>query len=120
LTGYLENFRKCLLKTNIFVAPIYFGTGIKTKILDAMALGMPVITTPLGVEGLKVKHFKNIIIAHNNKEFINFIDILLRDKTLRKSIGKEAYHYVNKFHNYDKIRKKFLQILSITYTGGNG
>ena len=113
LTGYVRNFKNYLTKTNIFVAPIYFGTGIKTKIIDAMSIGMPVVTTPIGTEGLRVKHLKNIVIAHNEKEFINFIDLLLKDKNLRESIGREAYQYVSKFHNYEKAKKKFLDILDI-------
>ncbi len=113
LTGYVEDFKKYLLKTNIFVAPIYFGTGIKTKILDAMSLKMPVITTPVGVEGLKVKHLEHIIIAHNKKEFIDYLNLLLKDQDLRESIGTKAYQYVIEFHSYEKIKKKFLEVLEV-------
>jgi len=113
LLGYVKDFKNYLMKTNIFVAPIYFGTGIKTKILDAMSLRMPVVTTPIGVEGLKVRHLENIIIVRNKKEFINFIDLLLKDKNLRESIGRKAYQYVKEFHSYEKIKKRFLGILGI-------
>jgi len=111
LTGYVENFSEYILKTDLFIAPIYFGTGIKTKILDAMSLGMPVITTPLGVQGLSVKHLRDIIIVNDDKEFVYFVDKLLKDEELRSSIGKKAYQYVNKYHNYEKIRREFLKIL---------
>jgi len=113
LTGYVKDFKSYISKTNIFIAPIYFGTGIKTKILDAMALGLPVVTTPIGAEGLKVKHLDNIVIAYNEKEFLDFIVLLLRNKNLRESIGIKAYEYVKKFHNYENIKKQFLKILEI-------
>ncbi len=113
LTGYVKDFKSYIGKTNIFVAPIYFGTGIKTKILDAMSLGLPVVTTPIGAEGLKVKHLENIVIACNEKEFLDFIILLLRNKNLRQSIGIKAYEYVKEFHNYENIKKQFLKILEI-------
>lgn len=113
LTGYVRDFKIFLAKTDVFVAPIYFGTGIKTKILDAMSLGLPVITTPIGAEGLKVTHLENIIIAHTEEEFLRFLNLLLKDKNLRKSIGMKAFQYVNEFHSYERIRRQFLDIIEI-------
>jgi len=113
LTGYIRDFKSCLAKTNVFVSPIYFGTGIKTKILDAMSIGLPVITTPIGAEGLKVIHLENIIIARTEEEFVHFLNLLLKDENLRKNIGKKACQYVNEFHNYERIKKQFLGILEI-------
>jgi len=113
LTGYVKDFKEYISKTNIFVAPIYFGTGIKTKILDAMSLKMPVVTTPIGVEGLKIKNFKNILIAKNEKEFVEFLFLLLENKNLMEFIGKEAYKYIYEFHNYEKIKKQYIEILEI-------
>ncbi len=112
-TGYVDDYTVYLLKTKVFVAPIYFGTGIKLKILDAMSLGLPVVTTKIGAEGLMVRNNIDIFIRDDSISFINAVIDLLNSERLADEIGSNALNYVRKHHDYNKLREQFLGILEL-------
>lgn len=112
-TGFVENFDAVLKDVRVFVAPIYFGTGIKTKIIDAMALGLPVVTTLVGAEGLTVSHRENIMVARDDDEFARCVVELVRDPELNQTIGRQARGYVEAHHNPDKEATRFQEILGL-------
>lgn len=67
--GYVADLAARLRNAAFFVAPIVSGTGIKTKVLEAMAAGVPVITTPQGVSGLQVEHRRHCFVCERPAEF---------------------------------------------------
>jgi polysaccharide biosynthesis protein PslH len=81
-------------KGQIFIAPLYSGSGIRIKILEAMALGKVVITTPLGAEGLDCKHGQHMFIAHSPADFIAVIHDLLNDQNKCIWVGQSAHQFV--------------------------
>ncbi|MFA5865490.1 MAG: glycosyltransferase family 4 protein [Phycisphaerae bacterium] len=111
--GFVENFADALKTTRVFVAPIYFGTGIKTKIIDAMALGLPVVTTPIGAEGLSIQNRENIMIAEDDNQFADCVVELLKDSSLNKHISEQARLYIQEHHNPDKEAQRFWEILGL-------
>lgn len=111
LTGYLQDPQELLAKMQLFIAPLYFGTGIKIKILDSMALGLPIITTSIGVEGLKVENESNILIAETDEMFINYILKVLHSSAFRDKLGENAKGYINTFHNEDILKKQLLNLI---------
>ena len=58
-TGFVEDIGNYLLKSKVFICPIRFGSGLRGKILQAWAMALPVISTPVGCEGLIVKDGDN-------------------------------------------------------------
>ena len=79
---------------SIMIVPIKSGSGIRAKILYAMAQGVPVISTSIGCEGIKLIHGESILIANKPVEFANAIERILRDKNLTLSISRNAQEII--------------------------
>jgi glycosyltransferase involved in cell wall biosynthesis len=85
---------------SIMVVPLFSGSGMRIKIIEGMALGKPIVTTPIGTEGISTVSGKNIMIADNVQEFIFHIEQLISDQELFNSIGFNAIEYIHeKFDN---------------------
>lgn len=93
-------------KATIFLSPIYGPGGTRLKILAAMASGIPVISTKIGLEGLDIENNKHAIIANNSQEFINSINKILTNRELYERIRKNAYELVKKKYSWQKISQK--------------
>ena len=98
LQGWVKDIRSAYSKGRIFIAPMMIGTGMQNKLLEAMALGIPCITSPLANNAIKGIHNDNILVAENQAEFIQFIEMLISDKAQADSIGKKGKEYVR--NNY--------------------
>ena len=89
---------------NIVVVPLRSGSGTRLKILEAMAMGKPVVTTPIGVEGIEATHEEEILVAKDIKEFAEMVVSLLKDKALAGKISKKARLLIESKYNWDDIR----------------
>lgn len=103
LTGYVDDTRPILSESSVFIAPIRIGGGTKLKLLEAMAMELPVVSTSVGCEGLNVTHEENILIADDPKEFASHVTKLLKESELREKIGKQAREFVKKKYNWEVI-----------------
>lgn len=84
----------------VMVVPLFSGSGMRIKIIEGMALGKPIVTTPIGTEGISTQSEKNIIIADSEQEFINGVERLINDKELFHAMGSNAIEYIQeKFDN---------------------
>lgn len=88
--GYVDDVRPHFAEATISICPIRDGGGTRLKILDAMAMGMPIISTTIGCEGIDVVPGKDLLIADTPQEFLRGIDTLLHDEALRAEMGKHA------------------------------
>jgi glycosyltransferase involved in cell wall biosynthesis len=77
----------------LLIAPCFAGSGMRLKIIEAMALGKVVITTTIGAEGIPALNNVNILIADTVKEFNSCIERLLNNDELCKQIGREAFEF---------------------------
>jgi len=102
--------KKIYQEATIFIAPIFGPGGTRLKILAAMAAGVPVIATKVGVEGLSVQEGKHILLANNPDEFVNKINLLLNDKKLYQTIQKNAYQLIKDEYSWSKIAKKLEKV----------
>jgi sugar transferase (PEP-CTERM/EpsH1 system associated) len=87
VTGTVEDVRPYYREAIAAIVPLKVGGGSRLKILEAMAAGVPVISTTLGAEGLEVTHDENILIADTNEEMIEAIMRLLERPEDRKQLG---------------------------------
>ncbi len=85
-TGFVENIQSLVTSCAACVVPLRHGAGTRLKILEAMAAGTPVITTPKGAEGLEVKHGQHLLIANTPQEFANLTVQILSDLSLREKL----------------------------------
>lgn len=77
-------------KFGVFVAPIRSGSGMRIKLLEAMARGKAIVTTSLGAEGLKAQHHVHLLIADSAEDFAAAVDLLCSNLELRSQIGDAA------------------------------
>jgi glycosyltransferase involved in cell wall biosynthesis len=75
---------------SVMIVPLLSGSGMRVKILQAFALGLPIVSTAIGAEGIDYTADENILIADSPPHFISAVLKLLNDLSLRKKIGKNA------------------------------
>jgi len=111
LTGYLDDIRPAVAQSWVCVVPLRKGGGTRLKILEAMALGTPVISTSKGAEGLEVIHEQNILIADNPDDFARAVLRLLRDKHLRANLSANGRQLVEKQYSWNICAGHLEQLL---------
>lgn len=102
LKGYVEDVRPYLARSSIVVVPMVSGGGMKTKVLEAMAMGKPVISTSIGALGLEIVPGKDTIIADDPREFATQVVRLLHNKPLRQEIGSNARRLVESRYPWER------------------
>jgi glycosyltransferase involved in cell wall biosynthesis len=104
--GFVPKIEEVYSKTNVLVVPLRIGTGIRVKIIEAMANGVPIVSTKIGCEGIKgIKDGVNIMIRDNPLEFAEAVERLLVDKKLAASISKEGYNLVKKYYSEENLKE---------------
>ncbi|MEN8115791.1 MAG: glycosyltransferase family 4 protein [Bacteroidota bacterium] len=85
---------------SIMIVPLFSGSGMRIKIIEGMALGKPIISTPIGVEGIDIEPQKNIIVTSDAYGFIQSVEMLIENRKLFDDIGKNAIGFIHeKFDN---------------------
>ncbi len=110
-TGYLTDVRLAVAEAWACIVPLRLGGGTRLKILEAMALGTPVITTSKGAEGLEVVHGRDLLIADSPIEFAEQTVCLLRDPALRAQLADHGRQLVRSKYNWQSIGEKFNQFI---------
>lgn len=111
----VDDIREAYQRATLLVAPIRAGSGTKYKVLEAMASKLPVVTTPIGAEGLEVRHGKDIIIKESAKDVAHGIVSLLKNEELRAELGSNSYEFVRMYYDWPAIVERFnFHILSQT------
>jgi len=97
---------------DIAIVPLLSGSGMRAKIIEAMALGKVVITTSIGLEGIEAQDTLDVCLANSPEEFINVIQLLLTHPAQMIQIGINAHH--NIMNNYESVTmgKKLLDSLN--------
>ena len=103
LTGYLDDIRPAVRGALACVVPLRKGGGTRLKILEAMALGTPVVSTPQGAEGIGARDGSEILIADTPQEFSQAIDRLMTEQGLRHRLAESARRLVEERFGWDAI-----------------
>lgn len=96
VTGRVETLAEYYSSASVFVAPVLAGGGIIVKILDAMAAGVPVVTTSYGNEGIRARDGAEIVVADLAETFADAILRLLDDPERRAAIGEAGKSFVER------------------------
>ncbi len=102
------SLRKFFKSNQIFILPFKMGGGVRIKALTALANSSPIVSTSLGVEGLKIKHNKECLIASTPHTFAQESVKLLRSKKLRNKLSTNGLRYLESHHSEDQ-NKQFLK-----------
>lgn len=93
-------------KADVLLAPIRVGGGTSFKILEAMASGVPVVTTSLGIEGIEVKDGKEVFIADNTEDIVEIILSIFENGDKVNKIRENARKLIEEKYNWEKIAVK--------------
>ncbi|MDP3791012.1 MAG: glycosyltransferase family 4 protein [Candidatus Omnitrophota bacterium] len=104
VTGSVDDVRPYVTKSAVYIVPIRIGGGTRLKILEALSMGKPVVTTSIGCEGLNVVNRKHLLIADSPIEFANNIKRVFFDKKLCNQLTQHGNDLVNKY-DWDVISK---------------
>jgi glycosyltransferase involved in cell wall biosynthesis len=99
IVGEVENSRAFLRSKTMMVVPLFSGSGIRVKILEAMAEGRPVISSTIGAEGINAVDGAHLLIADTPDAFARQIRRLLKDKDEARRMGMHARAFIRE--NYD-------------------
>lgn len=117
--GFVDDLDRCYKNADVFVAPIFSGGGVIVKILDAMAAGLPVVTTQYGNEGIKAKPGTDVLIADSAHNFARCIIELFENRALRDHIGTHGQQFIKQNYSADRLvaelEKVYEKILSRTH-----
>ena len=94
LTGFVENLELEYKSASVFAAPILSGGGIIVKILDAMAAGVPVVTTSYGNECIRAEAGKDVLVADSPEYFARALVMLLKDPELRNTVAERGHRHL--------------------------
>lgn len=105
VTGWVDDIRPYYAKGKVFVAPMWSGMGQQNKILEAMAMERPCITTPLVDNAIGAAYEGALLTAADRNTFAQAICGLLADSTSAQELGKKARAFVSRNYSWDSQNK---------------
>ena len=112
VTGYVRHLAPYLESTLVSVAPLRFGSGMKGKIGEAMAWGIPVVTTTIGAEGMGLQDGVDALIADTSEDFAERVIQLHEKPELWDSLAQNARKRVERDWSPDAVDKSLTEILA--------
>jgi glycosyltransferase involved in cell wall biosynthesis len=106
----VDDVRPYLSRAEIYLCPMRDGGGTRVKILDALAMGKAIVSTTMACEGIDVTPGKNVLFANSPREFVEQIQRLRNDATLRVNLGREARKFVVDHYSWPVIGRNLSAI----------
>ncbi|MEO5884144.1 MAG: glycosyltransferase [Candidatus Limnocylindrales bacterium] len=107
VTGLVADVRPEILACPIVAIPMVSGSGVKNKVLEAMSMARPIVSTTLGVESLDVVDGRHVVVADGPAAFAAALDHLLDDGPRRARLGTEARAFVVEHHSWDASARRY-------------
>jgi sugar transferase (PEP-CTERM/EpsH1 system associated) len=111
VTGYVPDTREYLKMATVVAAPLRIARGIQNKVLEAMAMGIPVVATPQAFEGIEAEPGRDLILGGDVRKIAEGVIGLVKEGSLRKSIGDNARRIIEKNYCWAKNLEKLDNVL---------
>ena len=108
ICGEVPSSREFIENHNVMIVPLFFGSGIRVKIAEAMSLGKTIISTNIGAEGILCKNYKEILFANTKEEFIQMITHCIENPSLVQSISEYAFQFARGNFDCDILAKRLV------------
>lgn len=105
VTGTVADVKPFIKRGQVYVAPLRVGTGIKTKIIEALALGKPIVTTSIGVQGIEAENGKHLIIADDPNKFAEETINLLISEQIRETLSANAKQLFLECYDFKSVKE---------------
>jgi polysaccharide biosynthesis protein PslH len=103
VTGTVEDVRPYYAKAKVAIAPYRYGEGTKIKVVEAMACGVPMVSTPTGCQGLDVVDGQHILIADSETDFARQVAALLHNPARSQTLAAAARKLATEKYSWEKI-----------------
>jgi glycosyltransferase involved in cell wall biosynthesis len=117
LAGYVDDIKSLIGSCDASIVPLWSGGGTRLKILEAMAIGTPVVATTKGAEGLTVENGKHILIADEPAHFAECVIRLLCQDDLRELLSSNAKKLMQEVYDWQVVMPRFLGLVEKTAQG---
>jgi polysaccharide biosynthesis protein PslH len=107
LTGFVDDIRPYVAESHVYVIPLWVGSGTRIKAFEAMAMGRPVVSTGLGIEGLDVTDGEHFLRADDAEAFSRGILSLLEDADLRARVASAARRLIDERFSWSSVARQF-------------
>ncbi len=111
VTGWVPDLRPYLNRASVFVAPIRLGMGMRGKILEALSMGIPVVTTSLAARGLEIREGMDVFIADEPGLFAENVISVLTGDTKFRSPDNDARKIIEKYYSWDACTSAYEKII---------
>ncbi len=113
--GEINNVKDYLIKGRILIVPLFIGSGMRIKIIEAMSLGIPVVATSIAAEGIPISHSENILLADKPAQFAQHCIRLMNDELLEQKIAKNARVFIRENYQPEKLTNKLINFYVSNY-----
>jgi glycosyltransferase involved in cell wall biosynthesis len=103
VSGEVASIPTAAQRASVGVCPVRFGAGIQNKLLEYMALGIPAVTSPIGLEGLNAVMGRDLLVAHSQSEWTDLICDLIEDRARAHAIAVAGRQYVERHHSWASL-----------------
>lgn len=111
LLGYVDDLADALRDRRMFVAPILSGAGVKTKVLDAMSVALPVVATTAGVSGIPVTPGRDALVTDDPERFADEVTSLVDDGERALDVGREGRALLSRTFAPEVVQEHWAQAL---------
>ena len=111
--GWQPDIRSAYSKGTIFIAPMQIGTGMQNKLLEAMAMGLPCVTTPLASEALEVSPGHELLVGRTAEELTAHIKYLLNNPNDAKIIGEQGRKMVSNTYSWESAVNTLNELITL-------
>lgn len=102
VSGWLDDIRDAYSQSKVFIAPMRIGTGLQNKLLEAMSMQLPCITTPLANASLEAQNGTEILVGGNAEELADHIVTLLTDSDKATALAQAGFDFANRIYDWEK------------------
>lgn len=111
VTGRVDDLKPWIARATMLVAPIRFGAGIKNKVLEAMAMEKPVVSTATGIEAMNAEVAALVQTAESDEAFAAAVAGLLDAPERRRELGRRGREAMQRHHSWDTAAARYLELL---------
>lgn len=119
VTGWVDDIRPWYARAKVFVAPMQIGTGLQNKVLEALAMGLPVITSPLANQALRAIPGDHLLIGNNPSDYAQQILSLLNDNVFSKALSYNGLKFIQEHFQWSSLCHRLEKIITTPEEPGN-
>ena len=102
VTGWVDSMAEWYAKSKIFIAPMRMGTGLQNKLLEAMSMSLPCITSPLAARPLvEAEQHDAVVSCTTTQDYVQAVSRLLTDEQAYRTLSANGYNYVHQFYDWE-------------------